>query len=142
MRCSTAPRDIAVKTILIADDDPSIVLSVQYLLEQAGYRVRVANDGQAALELLQRELPDLILLDVTMPRMSGYDVCQRVRESGAWRHIPIVMLTARGSAIEERKGLALGADSYLTKPYSTQELMDRIGGLIGKNESLKNGTRP
>jgi DNA-binding response OmpR family regulator len=129
-----------MQTILIADDDPTIVLSLRFLLEQAGYRVLVANDGQAALDALRSEVPDLILLDVMMPRLSGYDVCQRVRESGTWRHIPIVMLTGKGSAIEERKGLALGADTYLTKPYSTRELLQRIGELL-EQVSLKDGTR-
>ena len=129
-----------MKTILIADDDPTIVLSLRYLLEQARYRVLEANDGQAALDVLQSELPDLILLDVMMPRLSGYDLCERVRESSTWRHIPIVMLTAMGSVIEARKGLALGADSYVTKPYSTRELMDLIGKLLDEETSLKSGT--
>jgi DNA-binding response OmpR family regulator len=129
-----------MKTILIVDDDPTIVTSLHYLLEQADYNVLVARDGREALDVLQRELPDLILLDVMMPRMSGYEVCQHVRESAAWRHIRIVMLTARGGAIAARKGLALGADGYITKPFSNRELLDGIGELLVEEVSLKSGT--
>jgi len=120
-----------MKTILVVDDDPSIVVSLEYLLGQAGYDVLVARDGQEALDTLESVLPDLILLDVMMPRLSGYDVCVRVRESSAWRHIRIVMLTAKGHAIERRKGLALGANAYITKPFATQELLVEIHKQVG-----------
>ena len=119
-----------MKSILIADDDPTIVVSLQYLLEQAGYAVRVARDGQEALEALAQALPDLLLLDVMMPRLSGYDVCQRVRESAQWRRVRILMLTAKGGAVEARKGLALGADGYMTKPFATQELLRQVAELL------------
>ena len=119
-----------MKTILIADDDPTIVVSLQYLLEQAGYAVRVARDGQEALDAIEQSLPDLMLLDVMMPRLSGYDVCQRVRESPQWRRLRILMLTAKGGAVEARKGLALGADGYMTKPFATQELLRQVAELL------------
>ena len=115
-----------MKTILIADDEPNIVISLEYLLEQAGYKVLVARDGQEALDTVQREPPDLVLLDVMMPRLSGYDVCQRIRENPAWHGIRIVMLTAKGREVEVSKGLALGADTYITKPFSTQELLEQV----------------
>ena len=119
-----------MQSILVADDDPTVVVALQHLLEQAGFKVVVAQDGQEALEAMDREVPDLLLLDVMMPRLSGYDVCESVRSRPAWRHVRILMLTARGGVIEARKGLALGADDYMTKPFSTRELLDRIKALL------------
>ncbi|HEY6610393.1 MAG TPA: response regulator [Pseudomonas sp.] len=118
------------KSVLIADDEPNIVISLEFLLEQAGYRIRVAHDGQEALEAIQRQPPDLVLLDVMMPRLSGFDVCQRIRENPAWQHMRIVMLTAKGREVEVSKGLALGADAYITKPFSTQELLAQVRDLL------------
>lgn len=118
------------KSVLIADDEPNIVISLEFLLEQAGYRIRVAHDGQEALEAIQRQPPDLVLLDVMMPRLSGYDLCQRIRENPAWQHMRIVMLTAKGREVEVSKGLALGADAYITKPFSTQELLAQVRDLL------------
>ena len=121
-----------MQSILIADDDQTVVVSLQYLLEQAGYQVVVAHDGQEALDAMRRHVPDLLLLDVMMPRLSGYDVCVRIRESPTLRHVRILMLTAMGGEIEARKGLALGADGYMTKPFATQELLSRIKRLLSK----------
>jgi DNA-binding response OmpR family regulator len=118
------------KTVLIADDEPNIVISLEFLLEQAGYRVLVAHDGQEALEVIQRQPPDLVLLDVMLPRLSGFDVCQRIRENPQWQHMRIVMLTAKGREVEISKGLALGANAYITKPFSTQELLAQIGAQL------------
>ena len=115
-----------MKTILIADDEPNIVISLEYLLQREGYRVEVARDGDEALQAFQRQVPDLVLLDVMMPRLSGYDVCQKIRENAAWSGTRIVMLTARGREIEVAKGLALGADAYVTKPFSTQDLLGQV----------------
>jgi len=120
------------KTVLIADDEPNIVISLEYLLEHDGYRVQIARDGQEAIDSIAREPPDLVLLDVMLPRLSGYDVCQKVRENPAWRHIRIVMLTAKGREVEVHKGLALGADSYVTKPFSTQELLAHLRKQLGE----------
>ena len=114
------------KTVLIADDEPNIVISLEFLLEQAGYRVLVAHDGQEALEAIRRQPPDLVLLDVMLPRLSGFDVCQKIRENPDWQHMRIVMLTAKGREVEISKGLALGANAYITKPFSTQELLVQI----------------
>ncbi|MDP2245402.1 response regulator transcription factor [Pseudomonas sp.] len=118
------------KTVLIADDEPNIVISLEFLLEQAGYQVMVAHDGQEALEAIQRKPPDLVLLDVMMPRLSGFDVCQKIRENPQWQHIRVVMLTAKGREVEISKGLALGANAYITKPFSTQALLAQIGAQL------------
>ena len=118
------------KTVLIADDEPNIVISLEFLLQQDGYQVQVAHDGQEALEAIRRQAPDLVLLDVMLPRLSGFDVCQKIRENPAWQHLRIVMLTAKGREVEIGKGLALGADAYITKPFSTQELLAQIRGLL------------
>lgn len=118
------------KTVLIADDEPNIVISLEFLLEQAGYQVLVAHDGQEALEAIQRQPPDLVLLDVMLPRLSGFDVCQKIRENPDWQHMRIVMLTAKGREVEVSKGLALGANAYITKPFSTQELLAQIGAQL------------
>jgi two-component system, OmpR family, alkaline phosphatase synthesis response regulator PhoP len=120
------------KTILIADDEPNIVLSLEFLLQEAGYRTEVARDGQEALDALARQVPDLILLDVMMPRMSGFDVCQRIRENPAWRAIRVVMLSAKGREVEVQKGLALGADAYVTKPFAIKDLMAEIARQLGQ----------
>jgi DNA-binding response OmpR family regulator len=115
-----------MKTILIADDEPNIVISLEFLLEQDGYRVLVARDGRQAVEAIERDAPDLVLLDVMLPHLSGYDVCQTIRRNPAWRDIRVIMLTAKGREVEMSKGYALGADAYVTKPFSTQELLAQI----------------
>ena len=119
------------KTVLIADDEPNIVISLEYLLQRDGYQVLVARDGQEALDAIAQHLPDLVLLDVMLPRLSGFDVCQRIRENAAWQHIRIMMLTAKGREVEVVKGLALGADAYVTKPFSTQELLAQVRAQLG-----------
>ena len=113
-------------SILIADDEPNIVLSLEFLLEDAGYRVRIARDGQEAIDAVAVEPPDLILLDVMLPRLSGFDVCQRIRANPAWRGIRVVMLSAKGREVEVHKGLAVGADAYVTKPFAIQELLAEV----------------
>ena len=119
------------KQVLIADDEPNIVAALEYLLQRNGYEVRVARSGDEALKLIEQLQPDLVLLDVMMPQRSGYDVCQRVREREDWRNIKIVMLSARGRDVEVNKGMSLGADLYITKPFSTRELVARINDLLG-----------
>jgi DNA-binding response OmpR family regulator len=120
------------KKILIADDEPNIVVSLEFLMKQKGYEVKVVNDGEAALAAVGAFAPDLILLDVMMPRMSGYDVCQKIRENPAWHAIRIVMLSAKGRDVEVTKGMAVGADAYVTKPFSTQDLIARVRALLGE----------
>jgi DNA-binding response OmpR family regulator len=113
-------------SILIADDEPNIVLSLEFVLAEEGYRVRVARDGREALEALAAETPDLVLLDVMLPHVSGFDVCQRIRAEPAWRDVRIVMLSAKGREVEVQKGLALGADAYVTKPFAIKELLAEV----------------
>ncbi len=119
------------KKVLIADDEPNIVTALEFLLERNGYEVYIARNGGDALKLIEAHQPDLVLLDVMMPVRSGYEVCQRMRERPDWGHIKIIMLTAKGRDVEMSKGLSIGADLYITKPFSTQELVARINGLLG-----------
>ncbi len=121
-----------VKRILIADDEPNIVVSLEFLMKQRGYEVRVVNDGVAALDAIAGFRPDLILLDVMMPRVNGYDVCQKVRENADWQSTRIIMLSAKGRDVEVTKGIAVGADAYLTKPFSTQDLIAKVCELLGE----------
>ncbi len=114
------------RTVLLVDDEPNIILSLEFLIEQAGYETRVARDGDAALKSIEERKPDLILLDVMLPKRDGFDVCKRIRANPAWNDIRIVMLTAKGRDSEREKGLALGADAYITKPFSTREAMEQI----------------
>lgn len=120
------------RKVLIADDEPNIVTALEYLLKRNGYDVRVVSNGGEALAVIESYLPDLVLLDVMMPVKSGYDVCQRMRERPEWSHIKIVMLSAKGREAEVSKGLSLGADLYITKPFSTQELIAAIDGCFRK----------
>ena len=118
------------KKILVADDEPNIVVALEYLLQRNGYEVHIARNGDEALRLIEAHVPDLVLLDVMMPLRSGYDVCKRIRERADWRHVKIVMLSAKGRDAEVNKGLAAGADLYITKPFSTRDLLGQINGLL------------
>jgi DNA-binding response OmpR family regulator len=122
-------------SVLLVDDEPNIVLSLEFLMKQAGYDVRIARDGDAALAAVKDRAPDLILLDVMMPGRDGYEVCQTIRANPSWRTVKIVMLTAKSREVEREKGLALGADDYITKPFSTRELVDRIKRLLGNERA-------
>ncbi len=119
------------KKILIADDEPNIVAALEFLLQRNGYEVHIARNGEEALKLVEDCNPDLVLLDVMMPVRSGYEVCTRIRERADWRHIKIIMLSAKGRDAEVNKGLSIGADHYVIKPFSTRELVARINGLLG-----------
>jgi DNA-binding response OmpR family regulator len=116
--------------ILIADDEPNIVVSLEYLMKREGYAVAIARDGQQALDAIRSERPDLVLLDVMMPLRSGFEVCQAVRADEGLRDTRILMLTAKGRDTDIAKGLAMGADAYMTKPFSTRELVGRVAELL------------
>ena len=118
------------KRILVVDDELNIVLSLEFLLKQAGYEVLTANDGEQALTAVERHHPDLVLLDVMMPRKDGYEVCQTLRANPAYADVRIVMLTAKGRDIEQEKGLSLGADAYVTKPFATREVVEKVHELL------------
>ena len=112
--------------ILIAEDEPNIVTSLEFLLQKNNYEVRVARNGEEALQLVESFMPDVVLLDVMMPVRNGFEVCSKIRENPALRRVKIVMLTARGRDAERDKGLALGANAYMTKPFSTKELLATV----------------
>ena len=118
------------KRILIADDEPNIVAAVEFLLKRSGYDVHIARNGEEALRLVEECRPDLVLLDVMMPLRNGYDVCRRIRERADCRDVKIIMLSAKGRDAEVNKGLTVGADVYITKPFATRDLMDRIAELL------------
>ncbi len=111
------------KKILIVDDEPSIVLSLEFLMKKAGYDVVTAGDGKQGLDRVASERPDLVLLDVNMPGMNGYEVCQAIRENPEWGDTRVIMLTAKGRDVEREKGLAMGADNYITKPFATKDVV-------------------
>ena len=129
------------KRVLIADDEPNIVAALEFLLQRNGYEVSVAQNGDEALRLVAEFKPDLVLLDIMMPVRSGYEVCRRLRERPEWRHIKVVMLSAKGRDAEVSKGLAIGADLYVTKPFSTRELIGNINKLLG-SESADSSPNP
>ena len=119
------------KKVLVADDEPNIVISLEFLMKREGYEVVVARDGQETLEAIARERPDLVLLDVMMPRKSGFEVLQAVRADEALQGTRILLLTAKGRDTDIAKGTALGADGYMTKPFSTRELVHKVAELLG-----------
>jgi DNA-binding response OmpR family regulator len=118
------------KRVLIVDDEPNIVISLEFLMKREGYDVVLAADGEAAIGALAESLPDLVVLDVMLPKMNGFDVCRRIRADPRWRGIKILMLTAKGRETEVAKGLGLGADVYVTKPFSTKELVAQVKALL------------
>jgi two-component system, OmpR family, alkaline phosphatase synthesis response regulator PhoP len=114
------------QSILVADDEPSILLSLQFLLQKAGYEVRLAHNGEEVLQAVEQSTPDLLLLDAMMPQRDGYDVCQTIRADPRWTTLPIIMLTAKSRDVERQKGMALGATDYVTKPFSTRDLVATV----------------
>ena len=118
------------KEILIVDDEPSIVVPIQFLMEQQGYNVLVAENGEDALDVIYKYKPDLILLDIMLPRIDGYEVCEIVRLNPDYRDTKIIFLTAKGREVEIAKGLALGANAYIVKPFSNTELIAKVKELL------------
>ena len=117
--------------ILIVDDEPNIVISLEFLMKREGHRVSIARDGDAALQAIRAERPDLVLLDVMMPGKSGFEVCQAVRSDESLASVKILMLSAKGRETDVVKGTALGADAYMTKPFSTRELAEKVRAMLG-----------
>lgn len=120
------------KRVLVVDDEPNIVLSLEFLMKRAGFEVAVARNGAEALQALDATPPDLLLLDVMMPEFDGYEVCGRIRARPEWAATKIIMLTARGREQERARGLALGADAYVTKPFSTRDLVEQVKQMLGQ----------
>jgi DNA-binding response OmpR family regulator len=116
--------------VLVVDDEPNILLSLEFLMQQAGFEVTTAEDAEQAQALISQQVPDLILLDISLPGMSGFDLLEQLRADDATRQLPVVMLTAHGREVEKEKGMALGASDYITKPFSTRELVSRVQTLL------------
>jgi len=119
------------KRILIVDDEPNIVISLEFLMMREGHEVRVARDGEAGLAAVRRHRPDLVVLDVMMPKLDGFAVLEAVRGDPTLTETRILMLTAKGGEAEQARGLALGADAYMPKPFSTHALVDKVKELLG-----------
>ncbi len=113
-------------SVLIVEDEPNIVMSLEFLMENAGYRVRVVHDGRSALEEIKKEPPSIVLLDIMLPDRDGFSVCESIRANSDWQDVRILMLTAKGRDMDREKGLALGADEYITKPFSTRDLVEKV----------------
>ena len=120
--------------ILIVDDEPNIVIPLQFLMEQNGYNVMVSSTGDDAMEMISSFMPDLVLLDIMLPGLDGYEVCQMMHENSDLRHIKIIFLTAMGRDADMAKGLAIGADSYITKPFSNADVVETVRILLEGKE--------
>lgn len=118
------------KKVLIVDDEQNIAISVKFLMQREGFDVLVAHDGEEGLACVRAERPDLVLLDVMMPKLNGFEVCEAIRADPGLANIRILMLTAKGRAAEIDKGLSLGADAYIPKPFSTSELVAKVKELL------------
>ena len=122
------------KRVLICDDEPYILESVSYVVRKAGYDVLTAEDGEESLNQARQEKPDLIFLDIMMPKMSGYEVCRRLKQDPSTKGMYIIILTARGQAEDEQKALELGADEFMTKPFSPRKLREKLEAILGPSE--------
>ncbi len=120
--------------VLVVDDEPNILLSLEFLMQQAGYTVVTAADAERAVDLIAKHCPDLILLDISLPGMSGFDLLEQLRQKAETRNLPVIMLTAHGREVEREKGMALGANDYITKPFSTRDLVSRVDALLKHSE--------
>ena len=120
------------KKILIVDDEQNIVISLEFLMKREGYEVSIASDGEEAVARIRAEQPDLVLLDVMMPRKGGFEVCQEVKSDPALKAVRILMLTAKGRDTEVARGLAMGADAYMTKPFTTRDLVEKVRAMLAE----------
>ena len=118
------------KSVLIVEDEPNIVVPLQFSLEQKGYRVFVAESGEDAMDRIAQQKPDLILLDIMLPGIDGFEVCQSVRQNAETRNTKIIFLSAMGRDIDVAKGMALDADAYIIKPFSILEVMEKVDSLV------------
>jgi DNA-binding response OmpR family regulator len=117
-------------SVLVVEDEPHIIESLSFLMKRAGHKVRIARDGDAAIRTMEAEKPDLVILDITLPRRDGLDVCRTIRAEERWRDVRVIMLTARGRELDRRKGLETGADDYILKPFSTSDIVQRVEALL------------
>jgi len=124
--------DLAKKKVLVVDDEPDIVRLVEISLKLCNYEVATAGNGKDALRMIKEAPPDLVLLDVMMPEMSGYEVCQAIRSNPATKALPVVMLTAKGQKGDAEKGLEVGADDYIIKPFDPYDLGEQVSRFLQK----------
>ncbi|MEQ8228252.1 MAG: response regulator [Rhodospirillales bacterium] len=118
-------------SVLVVEDDDNIVLSLTFLLEKSGFETRVVGDGNSALSAMRETKPDVVLLDVMLPERDGFSVCEEIRGNNAWSDVHVIMLTAKGREADREKGMASGADDFITKPFSTRELVARVKAAVG-----------
>lgn len=119
-----------LKKILVVDDDPYILMSLEFLMKKNGYDVMVARNGTEALDLVEKKLPDLVLLDIMMPDVDGYEICKHIKSSKKLKEAKVVFMSAKSKEVDIRKGYDLGASLYITKPFSTREMMKQINELM------------
>jgi DNA-binding response OmpR family regulator len=127
------------KEILIVDDELGIVVPIQFLMEQQGYHVMIAQRGDEALDLIYKYKPDLVLLDIMLPGIDGFKICEIVRLNPNYRDMKIIFLSIKDREVDIAKGLALGADAYITKPFSNDELVEKIKVLLEQTYELAAG---
>ncbi len=120
--------------ILVVDDEPNIVVPLQFLMEQKGYKTMTASSGEEAIETIQKYKPDLILLDIMLPGIDGFEVCEIVRLNSDWKHIKVIFLTAKGREADRARGMVLGADCYITKPFSNADVIAKVQELLNESE--------
>ena len=118
-------------SVLVVEDDDNIVLSLTFLLEKSGFSMRVVGDGNSALSAMRDTKPDVVLLDVMLPERDGFSVCEEIRANNAWKDVHVIMLTAKGREADREKGMAVGADDFITKPFSTRDLVARVKAAVG-----------
>jgi DNA-binding response OmpR family regulator len=119
-----------LKKILVVDDDPYILMSLEFLMKKNGYEVMVARNGTEALDLVEKQIPDLVLLDIMMPDVDGYEICKHIKKSAKLKHSKVVFMSAKSKEVDIQKGYDLGASLYVTKPFSTRELVKKVNELI------------
>jgi DNA-binding response OmpR family regulator len=127
---STHDENTMPRYVLIIDDEPNIITSLEFLMKKEGYEVCVAEDGEEALRTIEQHPPDLVLLDVMMPNLDGFGLLEKIRSNSTLKDVRVILLTAKGRDVEREKGLALGADEYITKPFSTRELTRTVQQLL------------
>jgi len=123
-------------TVLVVEDEPNIVLSLQFILRKAGFTVRVARDGEQALRAIDDYVPDLVILDIMLPKQDGFAVCEAIRANGACRGVKIIMLSAKSREADKERAMALGADEFVTKPFSTRALGKMVKEIVAPTKNV------
>lgn len=118
-------------SVLVAEDEHNIVLSIQFIMRKAGFDVRVAVDGDQAIKEIEQNKPDAILLDIMLPKRDGFSVCEAIKNNPDWSDVKVIMLTAKSREEDKQRAFKLGADDFITKPFSTRQLVDRVIELVG-----------